>query len=317
MNRVLVTGATGFVGRALCEGLAGCGYRVRAAVRANVALPASVAETAVVGNIDANTEWREALEGVDFVVHLAARVHGRAERVFDRQLYPQTNAWGTQRLAAAAAAAGVRRLLFLSTVKVNGDSTGAEPYTARDLPRPQDPYGCSKLLGEELLREATKHSSLEVAIVRPPLVYGPGVKANFLRLLQWVHRGWPMPLGAVNNRRSMVNVWNLCDLLLRLLTHPAAPGQVWMVSDGDDRSTPQLIREIGVAMRRPVRLIPVPLPLLQGLAALTGRAADVGRLCSSLQVDISQTRRALSWSPPLAFPEGVARTVDWYLSVNR
>jgi nucleoside-diphosphate-sugar epimerase len=211
----------------------------------------------------------------------------------------------------------VRRLLYVSSVKVNGEGPTARPYTAQDEPHPEDVYGSSKWLAEKLLLEATAASQLEAAIVRPPLVYGPGVRANFLRLLHWVDSGWPMPLGSVDNRRSLVGVWNLCDLLIRLLTHPAAPGRVWMVSDGDDRSTPDLIREIARAMGRRARLFPAPLALLQAAANFTGRAAELRRLCGSLQVDIAQTRRELAWAPPVAATEGLARTVRWYLAGAR
>lgn len=205
-------------------------------------------------------------------------------------------------------------MVYVSTVKVNGEGTTTRPYTAQDAPHPQDPYGLSKWLGEKLLLEAAAASGLEAAIVRPPLVYGPGVGGNFLRLLHWVDRGWPIPLASVSNRRSLVGVWNLCDLLARLLVHPAAPGRVWMISDGEDRSTPDLIREIGHAMGRRVRLLPAPLGPLRIIAALSGKSAEMRRLCGSLQVDIAQTCRELAWAPPVATQEGLARTVHWYLA---
>jgi UDP-glucose 4-epimerase len=314
MTRVLVTGATGFVGQALCASLAGAGYQVRAAVRTPRPLPGAVAEAAVVGNIDAATEWHTALEGVELVVHLAARAHHISDVRSHADFYFETNALGTRCLATAAARSGVRRLLYLSTVKVNGEGSPGRLYTPQDEPHPEGVYGTSKLLGEKFVREVATGTRLEAAIVRPPLVYGPGVRANFLRLLDWVNKGWPIPLGGLNNRRSLVSVWNLCDLFVRLLTHPGAPGRVWMVSDGDDRSTPDLIREIGRAMRRRVRLIPAPVGLLRVFGALTGRRADVDRLCGSLQVDITQTCRELGWSPPVPLEEGVTRTVRWYLS---
>lgn len=314
VTRVLVTGASGFVGQTLCEVLAAAGYRVRGALRGPRPMPASVAESAIVGEIDAGTGWESALADVELIVHLAARAHRISAASSEAELYAATNAWGTGRLADAAGAAGVRRLIYLSSVKVNGEGSTGRAYTARDAPHPEDVYGRSKWLGEQLLREAAARSRLEAVIVRPPLVYGPGVRANFLRLMHWVDEGWPIPLGSVNNRRSLVSIWNLCDLLLRLLTHPAAPGRVWMVSDGDDRSTPELIRAIARAMHRRVRLIPAPVALLRAAGAMTGRAADIRRLCNSLQVDMRETRRELAWSPPLAMDEGVARTARWYLS---
>jgi nucleoside-diphosphate-sugar epimerase len=315
--RVLVTGANGFVGQALCAALAAAGYRVRAALRSERALPAGAGESTIVGEIDASTHWAAALAGVELVVHLAARVHRLADAAADAQRYETTNAWGTQRLAAEAAAAGVRRLIYLSSVKVNGEGPTARPYTAEDEPHPEDAYARSKWLAEKLLLQAAAGSRLEAAVVRPPLVYGPGVRANFLRLLQWVERGWPIPLAGIDNRRSLVGVWNLCDLIVRLLSHPAPPGRVWMVSDGEDFSTPDLMREIGRAMGRRVRLFPAPLALLRAGAGLAGRAEELHRLCDSLQVDITQTRRELAWAPPVAAAEGLARTVRWYLAKDR
>jgi UDP-N-acetyl-alpha-D-quinovosamine dehydrogenase len=316
-TRVLVTGANGFVGQVLCELLAAAGYRVRAALRSAHPLPAAVSESTIVGDIDASTDWAAALADVDLVAHLAARAHHIAAAHAHADLFAATNAWGTRRLAQAAAAAGVRRLIFVSSVKVNGEGPTATPYTAQDEPHPADPYGESKWLGEKLLLEVAAASRLEAVIVRPPLVYGPGVRANFLRLLRWVDRGWPLPFGSVHNRRSLVGVWNLCDLLLRLLTHRAAPGRVWMVSDGADRSTPELMRELGQLMGRPVRLWPAPLGLLRIAAGVTGTTAELRRLCGSLQVDITQTRRELAWSPTIAAEEALARTVRWYLTRGR
>jgi nucleoside-diphosphate-sugar epimerase len=312
MSRVLVTGATGFVGQTLCAALGGAGYAVRAALRRAGTLPGNIAESAIVGEIDTATDWHAALEGVDVIVHAAARAHRLGDDVHP-EVYTQTNALGTRRLAQAAAAAGVRRLVYLSTAKVNGEGSGT-PYTAQDPAHPAGAYATSKWLGEQHLLELAAATRLEAAIVRPPLVYGPAVRANFLRLLRWVDRGWPLPLGSVHNRRSLVNVWNLCDLVLRLLVHPAAPGRVWMVSDGDDRSTPDLLRTIGRAMQRPVRLIAAPVAVLRAVGTLSGRSADVSRLCDSLQVNITPTCHELQWAPPVAVDEGVARTVRWYLS---
>lgn len=315
MTRVLVTGAGGFVGSSLCEVLTRANYRVRAAVRSGTT-SISAPETIAVGDIGATTDWAAALEGVDIVVHAAARVHQAHDTAADSDRYMETNVRGTQRLAAAAAQAHVGRFIYLSSVKVNGERTHAVAYTARDEPHPEDAYGLSKRMAEISLAEAAG-GAMETVIVRPPLVYGPRVRANFLRLLRWVDRGLPLPLGALHNRRSLVSIWNLCDLLCRLLTHPRAAGRVWMVSDGQDLSTPELIRLIGKAMGRDVRLPPVPVAALRLVGRLTGRAAEVDRLCGSLAVDISDTRQYLEWTPPITVEAAIARTVEWYAAESR
>jgi nucleoside-diphosphate-sugar epimerase len=315
VTRVLVTGSTGLVGGALCGALAAAGrFPVRAVLRRAGPTPAGATESIVVGDIGAATDWNAALEGVELVVHAAARAHDVSGTGAGDEAYLETNARGSRRLAESAARAGVRRLLYLSTIKVNGEKSAGGGFSPTDTPRPQGAYAISKWLGEQWVAEIAAHSGLQAVIVRAPLVYGPGARANFLRLLDWVDRGRPIPLGAVRNRRSLVGIWNLCDLLQRLLVHPQAPGRVWMVSDGDDRSTPDLIQLIGRAMLRRVRLIWAPVPLLRVAGTLAGRSADVSRVCDSLQADIAETRRDLAWSPPVPLEEGVQRTVSWYLS---
>lgn len=317
MTRVLVTGATGFVGKTLCGVLARSGYIVRAALRNDRALPTGVSEIAVVGDIGASTDWRAALQGLEVVIHVAARAHVLHDSSANSNLYIETNGHGTERLADASVQAGVRRFMFLSSIKVNGEETIGHAYTADDEPRPRDAYGSSKWHAEQRLTEVAKRTGMEVVIVRPPLVYGPGVRANFLRLLHWADKQWPLPLGAIENSRSLVSIWNLCDLLVRLLEHPRAPGRTWMVSDGEDLSTPELVRRIARAMNRRVRLVPVPVGVLNLLAGLTGRKDEIARLCSSLAVNIDQTRRELEWTPPMKVDEAIARTVSWYLSEGR
>jgi nucleoside-diphosphate-sugar epimerase len=313
MTRVLVTGATGFVGGNLCARLAEAGYVVRAALRAPGTPPTGVAEVVVVGVLGSQTEWRGALDGVDTVIHAAARAH-RPGDCGPEETYLEVNARGTLTLARAAASAGVRRFIYLSSIKVNGEGRPDRPYSATDDAHPSDPYARSKWAGERSLREVVEATTLQGVAVRAPLVYGPGVKGNFLQLLRWVHAGRPVPLGGIANARSLVSVWNLCDLLRLAIEHPAAPGEAWLVSDGEDLSTPELVRRIARVMGRPPRLPRVPVPLLRLAAVLTGRGEQLRRLCDSLTVDIGATRSRLGWSPPMDVNEALERTVRWYLS---
>jgi nucleoside-diphosphate-sugar epimerase len=313
MTRVLLTGATGFVGAHLGAFLADSSCVVRAALRTRGAALPGVAEVAAVGDIGAQTDWRAALDGVDTVIHAAARAHRPAGRD-PEEPYLEVNARGTQTLARAAAQAGVRRFIYLSSIKVNGEGRADRPYSAADDAHPSDGYARSKWAGERYLREIAEGSMLQGVVVRAPLVYGPGVKGNFLQLLRWVHAGRPLPLGGIANARSLVSLWNLCDLLRRLIEHPAAPGGPWLVSDGEDLSTPELVRRIARAMGRPIRLPRVPAPLLRLAGELTGRGAQVRRLCDSLTVDIGPTRSRLGWSPPMGVNEALEHTVRWYVS---
>lgn len=314
MGRVLVTGAAGFVGRTLCDVLTTAGYVVRATLRTAAAQVPRAMESAVIGSIGPDTDWTEALRGVNCVVHLAAKAH--LLRGGSPDAFMDTNVHGSRTLAQAAARAGVRRLIYLSSVKVNGEESGNHAYSAADAPRPRDAYAVSKCLAERAMNEVAAAGDLEIAIVRAPLVYGPGVRANFLRLMQSIDRGWPLPLARVNNSRSLVSIWNLCDLLTRLLTSARASG-TWMVSDGEDLSTPDLVRRMSRAMGREARLFPVPVPVLYWSAALLGRTEEFTRLCGSLLVDISRTCRELPWSPVVSVDEALARTCAWFLSEGK
>jgi nucleoside-diphosphate-sugar epimerase len=318
MKRVLVTGATGFVGRSVCEALTEVGCLVRAALHTDLPLPVHVAEAVLVGGIGERTDWEQALRGIDAVVHLAAKAHVvRGLPAAAAAALYAVNALGTQRLVQAAAKAGVRRFLYLSSVKVNGEGRVDRPYGRDDVPDPQDAYGRSKWQGEQFVTSLPADAAPERVIVRAPLVYGPGVRAHFLRLMQWVEAGWPLPLGAVRNARSMISVANLAHMLVHVLNRATAVGGTWMASDGRDLSTPELILLIASAMQRPVRLVPVPVSLLRLGGRLLGRAGEINRLCSSLTVDISATRQQLGWSAPLSVAAGIERTVQWYRDEGR
>lgn len=303
---ILVTGSNGFVGRALCATLAARGLAQRGAVR-NGAGPRQVA----VGELDGATDWRAALAGCSTVVHLAARVHVMDDRSADPLAqFRKVNVDASVNLARQAHAMGVKRLVFVSSVKVNGESTlPGKPFSASDAPRPADPYGVSKFEAEQALLALGRESGMEVVIVRPPLIYGPGVKANFLSLLKVVARGWPLPLARVAGRRSMVALDNLADLLVTCAFHPRAPGQVFMVSDGVDLSVPELVRMLAHAMGKPARLVPVPVGLMRAGASMLGRSGMTDRLFGSLQVDIAHTRALLEWSPVVLPQDAIEETV--------
>jgi nucleoside-diphosphate-sugar epimerase len=314
MERVLVTGANGFVGRVLCETLQQRGFEVRAAVRRSDSGASLSTPAVVVGEVGARTDWSRALQGVTYVIHAAARAHVLHDNPANSLLYHQINELGTRALADSAVRARVRRLVFLSSVKVNGEQTYERPFRASDAPDPQDPYAVSKLRAEQYLQELSRQARLETVVVRPPLVYGPHVRANFLRLLRWVDQRRPLPFARIDNRRSLVSIWNLCDLVACTLVHPRASGRTWLVSDGQDLSTPELVRQIAVSMDRQVRLLPVPVMVLRGVARALGRGAEFNRLCGSLAVDIADTRGELGWSPPLDVADSLRRTVAWYFN---
>ncbi len=316
--RWLVTGASGFVGRALVTRLLeDPANAVRAVVRRAVEPRPGGPDCAVVPDLGPDTLWQGALGAVDVVVHLAARVHVMRESARDPLAeFRRVNVQGTLNLARQAAEAGVRRFVFISSVKVNGESTApGVPFRADDPPQPQDAYGQSKREAEEGLRRLTG-GGMECVIVRPPLVYGPGVQANFRTLMQFVARGWPLPLGAVHNRRSFVALDNLVDLIIVCARHPAAAGQTFLASDGHDLSTAELLRGIAQAMGRQAHLWPVPIGLLQWGARVAGRGAMAQRLCGNLQMDISKTRELLAWVPPIGVEEGLRRAASGVCRVD-
>lgn len=309
MSNILVTGASGFVGTALCVELERRSIAFRCAVR-KATNPAQFA----IGELSPNTDWSQALAGCDAVIHLAARVHVMNDTSDDPlAAFRAVNVAASVHLARQAAQHGVKRFIFVSSVKVNGEATDTRPFTAFDVAAPQDPYGQSKLESELALKEVALATGLELVIVRPPLVYGPGVRANFMRLMQLARIGLPLPLGAIHNRRSMVALDNLVDLLILCCRHPAAPGQTFMVSDDQDVSIGELLRMLAGAMGKRTWLMPVPAGLIQRSAALLGKKAVANRLLGSLQVDIAHTKATLGWKPVLNLQESINKTVAHFL----
>ncbi|MGS5088200.1 UDP-glucose 4-epimerase family protein [Hydrogenophaga sp. A37] len=306
---IAVTGASGFVGRALCARLREQGRSVLPLVRTATL---EQADARVVGDLGPETDWSHALQGIDCVVHCAARVHVmRDDEPDPLGAFRRVNVEGTQALALAAAAAGARRLVFVSSLKVHGEQTlPGVPFQAHTPPAPQDAYGQSKWEAEQALWKVSATTGLEIAVVRPPLVYGPGVKANFLKLMQLVAKGLPLPFGGIHNHRSLLALGNLTDLLQICTDHPNAAGQTFLASDDQDMSTPELIRGLAAAMGRRATLLPVPVSWLRLAGLLTGQTPQIERLMGSLQVDIGHTREVLSWSPPWSVQQGLKLAVQ-------
>ena len=354
---VLVTGANGFIGRALCDKLIADGYHVRGAVRSAAQMTALVSgvEGVMVGDIGPETDWSEALAGIEGIVHLAARVHVMRENSVDPlAAYREVNVEGTKCLAIAAVNAGVKRFVYISSVKVNGENTedksrdqeknrdqgpgvrGQEKtevrsqksevrgqkgelkgaFSEKDVPEPQEPYSISKWEAEQVLRDVAADTGLEVVILRPPLVYGPGVRGNFLRLLRIVWRGIPLPLASIKNRRSLIYIGNLIDAIVNCMTNHSATGKTYLVSDGDDVSTPDLIRRIAAASGQRALMLPVPVWMMRMAGKIIGRSDELEKLFGSLTVDISKICRELNWKPPYTPEEGIRETVLWHKSAD-
>lgn len=311
MSNLLITGANGFIGRALISKLAlEQNHFVRASVRKKIIQFSSQIE--VIENMDAssNTNWTDALRDIDVVIHLLARVHVMDDKVADPLLeFRNINVNATIALANAAAKQGVKRFVFLSSVKVNGESTFHKAFSEFDLPHPQDAYAISKWEAEEALRKISKDTGMEVAIIRSPLVYGPHVKANFLKMMQYIKRGIPLPLGAIQNKRSLIGIDNLVDFIATTISHPKAANQTFLISDDEDISTTDLLRRIGKYIGKPARLIPLHPKILSFLFNILGRQDFGDRLLGSLEVDITKAKKLLAWSPPKTLDEGLRATI--------
>ena len=311
--KFLITGANGFVGQSLCAELLRQGHAVRAAVRSASTLADGI-EVAVAGAIDGETNWAGALRDADVVIHLAARVHVMKDTATDPLTeFLKVNTQGTANLASQAAAAGVKRFVYVSSIKVNGEqTTEAHPFTESDKPNPQDAYAISKWRAEQALQRIAQETGLEVVIVRPPLVYGPGVKGNFARLLSAVQKGIPLPFASIRNKRSLIYLGNLVDALIACGSHPAAARKTYLVRDGEDISTPELVRQIAINLKKPARLFPLPAWLLLGLGGLLGKSEAVKRIAGSLRINDDLIRKELGWKPRFILQQGVQATADWY-----
>ncbi|WP_299491565.1 NAD-dependent epimerase/dehydratase family protein [Acaryochloris sp. IP29b_bin.137] len=314
---ILITGANGFVGSALCQATWPANTLVLAAVRSEDAISAcpSHVKPLVIHSLFDLVQRTDILSQIDCVIHLAARVHQKTETFADSlPAFLELNTFATAELAKAAVKAKVKRFIYLSSIKVFG-STSTEQHSFNELDplTPDDPYGYSKQQAERLLSVIADNTDLEVVILRPPLVYGPGVKANFLQLLKAVQAGIPLPLAQVNNCRSLLFVGNLIDAILTCVTHPSAANQIFIVSDGEDISTSDLLNRTGLALNRPTPLFPLPLSWLKVLGYCTGRTSQVDRLLSSFSTDSGKIRKMLDWQPPFTLEQGLLATVTWYL----
>jgi nucleoside-diphosphate-sugar epimerase len=312
---ILLTGASGFVGNAIRQKVVADNvFTLKSAVRKPTIAPLDGEQLVQVSDLDQSTDWSEALVGVNVVVHAAARVHVMSDTEQDPlAAFRRVNVEGTLNLARQAAKAGVHRFIFLSSIKVNGEGTlPGQVYRADDEPAPADPYGVSKAEAEQQLLSLGEQTGLEIVIIRPVLVYGPGVKANFLSMMRWLDRGAVLPFGAINNNRSLVALDNLIDLIVTCVTHHCAANQKFLVSDGEDLSTTELLKRMATALGKTARLVPIPSGLLSAAATALGKKALSQRLCGSLRVDISKTRELLSWNPPVGVDQALLKTAKYY-----
>lgn len=318
-KRVMVTGASGFVGSSLLTQLRASGFQPIAALRRSADRPLPAVPSIQVGDLHADTDWFQALRGVESVVHTAARVHVMNEQAADPLgAFRRVNVDGTVRLARQAAEAGVKRFVFISSIKVNGESTvPGRPFTAQQAPAPIDAYGVSKWEAELQLHALAVETGMEVVVIRPVLVYGPGVKANFLSMMKWLYKGAPLPFGAIHNKRSLVALDNLVDLIVTCIDHPGAANQTFLVSDGEDLSTTELLQRMSQALGKQARLLPVPAWMLESAAKVVGKQSIAQRLCGSLQVDIAHTHKRLGWTPPVDVETALQRTAQHFVEQQK
>ena len=314
MKKILVTGASGFVGQSLCKTLSKSGKSVIAAVRNHNSISVNKNIKLIsVGDIAFKKNWKDSLADTDCIIHCAGAAH-RMKNVRNFDSYQSTNIDGTTHLTEQAVVSGVKRLVFLSTVKVNGENTdqgnAKEKFLHQDNPNPQDLYSISKLEAEKVLWKYSAKTELEIVVIRLPLVYGYGVKGNLARLIKLVRSGIPIPLSLVKNQRSMIGIDNLVDLLVKCIDHPEASGKIFLASDGEDLSTPQLIKLIASSMGKKANLFPIPVYMLKFLASIFGRREEMNRLVGSLRVDNSYTKEILNWTPPVSVEEGIRRMVQ-------
>ncbi|MBI5418336.1 SDR family oxidoreductase [Candidatus Poribacteria bacterium] len=308
---ILITGANGFVGQVLCTTLLARGFNVRGAVRTKDSLPKKI-PTIIINNIGTKTNWDDALKDIDVVIHLAAKVHEMKKSPDMLDEYRKVNTFGTEQLAKSAAKFGVKRIVFLSTIKVNGEETKEKPFTENDIPNPQDPYGISKWEAEQALKKIGNEQKIEIVILRTPLVYGPNVKANFLRLIKLVDKNIPIPLLNIKNNRSMIYIGNLADAIIACISNPKASGETFLLRDKEDISTSGLIKKIAFAKNKKPILLPCPIFLLKIVGTIIGKKDEIDRLTGSLCIDDTKIRNILGWVPPFSTDEGIKETIKWY-----
>jgi len=314
MKKILVTGASGFIGRTLCNNLIESSFNVQGAVRSLDSLTFDYNFKAVtVGEIGANTNWLNALKDIDCIIHCAGKAHS-INKKDNINMYHSINTEGTKNLAEQAVKAGVKRLVFLSSVKVNGESTGKnfnnKIFTNKSVLDPKDAYSISKFESEKSLWKISSKTDLEVVVVRLPLVYGYGAKGNLMRLIKLIKCGIPLPFDLIKNKRSLIGIDNLVDVLVRCIEHPDAKSKTFLVSDGEDLSTPELLKNIASAMGRSAFMFPFPISLLKFFGFVLGKSSEINRLTRSLQIDNDYTKKILNWSPPISVQEGIRRMIQ-------